>query len=53
MDLSATEKNGAYDGPRSCIAPTQFVKSSNLTQVVDVADKDGLPSVGPNRLMRI
>ena len=35
------------------IAPTQFVKSSNLSQVVVVADKDGLPSVGPNRLMRI
>ena len=35
------------------IAPTQFEKSSNLSQVVDVADKDGLHSVGPNRLMRI
>ena len=35
------------------IAPTQFVKSSNLSQVVDLADKDGVPSVGPNRLMRI
>ena len=35
------------------IGPTQFVKSSNLSQVVDVADKDGLPSVEPNRLMRI
>ena len=33
--------------------PTQFVKSSNLSQVVDVVDKDGRPSVGPNRLMRI
>ena len=30
------------------IAPTQFVKSSNQSQVVVVADKDGLPSVGPN-----
>ena len=29
------------------------VKSSNLSQVVVVADKDGLPSVGPNRLMRM
>ena len=28
------------------IAPTQFVKSSNLSQVVDVADKDGLPALG-------
>ena len=35
------------------IAPTQFQKSSNLSQVVEVADKDGLPNVGPNRLMRI
>ena len=35
------------------IAPNQFVKYSNLSQVADVADKDGLPSVGPNRLMRI
>ena len=33
------------------ISPTQFVKSSNLSQVMNVADKDGLPSVGPNRLM--
>ena len=30
------------------ITPTQFVKSSNLSQVVVVADKDGLPSFGPN-----
>ena len=35
------------------IAPTQFVKSSNLSQLVFIADKDGLPSVGPNSLMRI
>ena len=34
------------------IAPTQFVKSSKLSQVV-VADKHGLASVGPNRLMGI
>ena len=35
------------------IVPTQFVKYSNLSQVVDVAEKDGLPSVGPNRLLII
>ena len=35
------------------IAPTQFVKSSNLCQVVEIAAKDGLASVGPNRWMRI
>ena len=35
------------------IAPTQFVKFSNLRQVVDVADKDGPSSVGLNRLIRI
>ena len=31
------------------IAPTQFVKSSNLSQMVDVADKDALNSGGPSR----
>ena len=31
------------------IAPTQFVKSSNLSQVVEVAEKDGLASVGLKR----
>ena len=35
------------------IAPTQLVKSSNLSKVVVGADTDGLPCVGPNRLMRI
>ena len=35
------------------ITPTQFVKSSNLSQVVEVADKDSLRSIGSNRLMRI
>ena len=34
-------------------APTQFVKSSNLSQLVEVAKKDSLPSGGPNRLIRI
>ena len=35
------------------IAPTQFVKSSNLSQAVEVADKDVLASVELNRWMRM
>ena len=35
------------------IAPTQFVTPSNLCLVVEVAENDGPPSVGANRLMRI
>ena len=31
------------------IAPTQFVKSSNLSQVVEVAEKNGFASVGLTR----
>ena len=62
MDFYTTEENGEYDGTRSCTIytmtgsmaasyRTQFIKSSNLSHLVLVADKDGLPSVGPNRLM--
>ena len=45
-------KNSVFDGWVMFfvrIAPTQFVKSSNLSQVVEVANKDGLASVGLNR----
>ena len=35
------------------LAPTQFVESSNLSQLVDVADKDDLPRIRSNSLMRI
>ena len=35
------------------IFPTQFVKFSNLCQVVEVADKNGLASIGLNRWMRM
>ena len=43
-------KYSVFDGWK---APTQFVKSSILSQVVEVAEKDGLASVGQNSWMRM
>ena len=53
--LSSVLKYSVFDGwvmSLVWIAPSQFVKSSNLRKV-EVAEKDGLASVGPNRWIRI